>query len=298
MNFSMLMAIRNEQQVVALIQSCDIHLVPGVIGARLIFTLAISPQVTTLREGRTPVLDRIEGDLYLEESPGVRRVIGALHPAPRCMLMELSVSHRNYEMTLDLSHRDLIALADITHGKPQIVLYFELVPILQGARGIQSVECTSLPIPGSKWYETLGSSGLVRYEWFVLRTPPRDHPIFSTFNEALDSLMRAQEAYAKNNVETVGTQCRQGWNTLKSEAAKLHGGKELEALLKPIESHKRRYTAAFKVVQAADSMINHAIHLEGNERTGQSPGELYREEALLVLQTFAATLSYIAEINK
>lgn len=297
MNFDTNINIIHEQYNYANFVSCDLDLEPGIYGQRITITFHIAPTTASAKDNalKQPVLERIDGELFLCEAPDRRTLIGRLLTLARQWPVSLSGGRTQFQMTLDLSSQELLLWADRTrHGN--MVLEVELVARLLGVDFPRSVEKSRFTVPQSRWLALLEKSRLCRFEYISLRTPVRTSASFPVYDECFNMLLQAQLNYDRGDFNAVGGKCRSGLRHLLNWASPRSGSDAFDKLLANVIGDVRRNKFARTLVKGLNDVLNEGTHLEGT--AGQPTTDLRREDALLCLHWYAAIIGYIADVEQ
>ena len=70
----------------------------------------------------------------------------------------------------------------------------------------------------------------------------------------------------------------------------------LEIVLQKVTGDPRRQKFALTVLKGFNNIINEAVHLEGDIKTGIPPSDLRPEDALLCIHWYATVIGYLSSL--
>lgn len=216
------------------------------------------------------------------------------------MLADLSEYPRNingYEFNLsryfDLRSDDFLQLVDKSH-RGDVIFEFRATPLLSGIQHRGNTENGRLVIPHSTWLEHLNKTGMDRYELIAIRIPVASSHLHKPLVEALTKIREAERQYMRGDWNGAAASCRGAWRTVLSSTPP--GVSPFEHLLAPVVGDPRRKEFALSLIKGLHDILNKAVHLEGDVKTGTPPADVSPEDALLCIHWYTAVLGYLSSI--
>ena len=175
-----------------------------------------------------------------------------------------------------------------------VTFEFQATPQLACVQLHGSAEQGRLVIPHSAWLEHLNRTGMDRYELIAIRVPVATSHRHKPFSDALAKIREAERQYAKGDWNGAAASCRGAWRTVLSSAPP--GVSPFEHLLAPVIGDPRRKEFAVALIKGVHDVMNKAVHLEGDVKTGMPPADLSPEDALLCIHWYAAMIGYLSSL--
>lgn len=255
------------------------------------FTFNFGIKALPREKGEPVVLLGWDVDLYYRDGVNsvlMGRMLPGLGEQPKEIRDELSLS-RYFELRPD----DFLQLVDKSH-RGDVTFEFHATPRLAGIT-YPKQEQGVLVIPRSTWLEHLNRLGMDRYELISIRIPVASSHLHEPLVNALAKIREAESLYTRGDWNGAVSSCRSAWRTILSSAPS--SDKAFEHLLAPVIGDPRRKEFAMALVKSLNDILNKAVHLEGDVKTGQPPAELNPEDALLCIHWYAAVTGYLSSLG-
>lgn len=270
--------------------ACNLRIERTMFGYRLNFVFTVEPYHRN--GGEMVFLLGWEIDLiYKDKNDSVLmgRMLTDLGDRPRKLEGHEFSMVRHFDLRTD----EFMKLADSSH-RGNVTFEFQATPLLSGTRCDGSSERGQLMIPHSAWLELLNRTGLDRYELIAIRVPVASSHLHKPFSEALAKIREAERQYDRGDWNGAAASCRAAWRTVLSSAPP--GVSPFEHLLAPVLGDPRRKEFAASLVKGMHDVMNKAVHLEGDVKTGTPPADLSPEDALLCIHWYAAVIGYLSTL--
>lgn len=272
---------------------CNFSIEQTMFGYRLAFSFRIEPYPRE-RDEEISLLDW-DIDLYYKGESGFvlmgRMLSDRGEPDWKLERYGFTVT-RYFELRSD----EFLQLVDKSH-RGDVVFEFHSTPLLRGSQHEASATEGRLIIPRSAWLEYVNRMGLDRYELIVIRVPVASSHLHQPFVDALVKIREAEGQYTRGDWNGTAAACRSAWNTVLSSVPKNTPREQrLEILLQKVSGDPRRQKFALAVMKAFNNIVNEAVHLEGDVKTGTPPADLRAEDALLCIHWYAAAIGYLSSL--
>ena len=195
---------------------------------------------------------------------------------------------------LSLTTSDFIRLIDLTYSG-DVLFEFEVLPIFQSSYQY-SVQAQQgwLSVPQTLWLENINKLDLDRFELITIRVPVASSHLHKPFANALSKIREAEKLYSRGELLGASVACRSAWETVLSSVPP--STPKLEHMLNSVSSDPLRKEFAFAVLKGFHDVVNKAVHLEGDAKTGAPPADLRPEDVLLCIHWYSAAIGYLSQI--
>lgn len=274
----------------ASIKTCSLSIDKTFSGYELRFNFGIS---SNSGNEATPIeLEELSVDLYVELSQKkvlLGRMLTELIYIPSHELVQ------NYKFSLGKSFyiptNEFIKLTDETHGG-DVVFSFDVMPVLRNSRYMAQQESGWLRIPQSEWLQLINRLDLDRFELITIRVPVASSHLHKPFADAVAKIREAENLYQRGELLGAAVACRAAWNTVMSSVPP--STPKIEHMLSSVTGDPRRKEFAQAVLKGFHDVVNKAVHLEGDARTGTPPADLKSEDILLCIHWYAVAIGYLS----
>ncbi len=270
--------------------ACDLHIERTMFGYRLNYGFTIEPYRND--GGESKVLLNWEVDLYYREKDSsvlMGRMLADQSERPQKLERHGFTLRRYFDLRTD----EFIQLADKSH-RGDVTFEFRATPLLAGVQYHGGTEQGRMVIPHSAWLELLNRTGMDRYELIAIRVPVASSHLHEPFAAALAKIREAERQYERGDWNGAAASCRGAWRTVLSSAPQ--GVSPFEHLLAPVVGDPRRKEFAAALIKGVHDVMNKAVHLEGDVKTGTPPADLSPEDALLCIHWYTALIGYLSSL--
>jgi hypothetical protein len=272
---------------------CNFGIEQTMFGYRLVFGFKVEPYPRD-NDSEILLLDW-EIDLYHKGESSLV-LMGRMLPErgePNWKLERYGFTVNRY---FELRSDEFLQLVDKSH-RGDVVFEFHATPLLRGSKHEASATEGRLIIPRSTWLDCVNRMGLDRYELIVIRVPVAASHLHQPFVDALAKIREAEGQYTRGDWNGTAASCRSAWNTVLSSVPKnTKREQRLEILLQEVSGDPRRRKFALAVMKAFNIIVNEAVHLEGDVKTGTPPTDLRPEDALLCIHWYTAAIGYLSSL--
>jgi|GEM_PF-2827244 len=265
---------------------CNLNIEQTLFGYRLKFNFDFEAQ-----NGNSVSLDGWELDLYFNQGSQsilVGRLVPDLSEHPRRLIHQFTLQRH-----IDLKSDDFLRLVDRSY-QGDVVFEFRTRSLLSGITHEGKTEQGRLTIPRSEWLDLINKAGMDRFELIAIRVPVQSSHLHKPFADALSKIREAERQYNRGDWNAAGSSCRSAWRTILSTTPS--GVKTVDHLLAPIVGDPRRKAFAEELIKGLTAILNQAVHLEGDPKTGKPPADLTPEDALLCIHWYATVIGYFSSL--
>lgn len=194
---------------------------------------------------------------------------------------------------IDISTESIIKLMELSH-RDNLSVKFEAIPSFR--ESISPVKDQGWGnVSHSEWIIFLNGLGLDRFELISFKIPITSSHLHAPFSDALGKIRQAELQYTRGDWIGAAASCRSAWRTVLSCAPS--GVAPFEHLLSPILGDPERKRFALALVKSLNDVENASVHLEGDQKSGDSSTNLGPEDALLCIHWYASVIGYLSSIN-
>lgn len=273
------------------ITDCTLSIERTFVGVRFRFNFTIKP--FNISTSPAPFLERLDVDLSYRDTKKPH-LLGRMIDELRTTSQALSGNGFSLAKDFDLGTDDFMRLVNRSH-RSDMIFELKVLPVLRNSDGQANQESGSLTIPHSEWLEIIGRAEIERFELIVIRIPVASSHLHAPFSEALSKIREAEQNYIRGDWNGVALSCRAAWRTILSGTPS--GAGAIEHLLTPLSEDPSRQAFARPLAKGLHDILNNAVHLEGDLKSGRTAGNLTAADALLCIHWYSAIIGYLSSLH-